>query len=287
MSAELSRIAGSLAPIDLDELVSDAALLTRVDRKYLLPAAAAAHVLAAIDPATRVLDIAGERAFAYASVYFDTPDRLSYHLAARPRRRRFKLRTRAYLSSGTAYLEMKTRGGRGATVKDRIPYSTDHLDRLTPEGHRYVGESLEAIGLDANLTHEMRPTLTTRYRRTTLLAPGGSRATIDTELDWIDAGGERVALPAHVIIESKSAGPATEIDRALWRLGHRPQGISKFGTGTAALHPELPSNKWARILRDTFPDTDLSIPHHSASAGPIPRRTAPHPRTPHSLEDAA
>ena len=48
------------------------------------------------------------------------------------------------------------------------------------------------------------------------------------------------------------AGGASALDRALWREGHRPLGISKFGTGTAALHPELPSNKWARVLRDPF-----------------------------------
>src|SRR5690606_31045156 len=139
----------------------------------------------------RVLEIAGSRGCDYTSVYFDTADRLSYRMAAQPRRRRFKLRTRAYGGSGTAYLEMKTKGGRGATVKERIPYSAADLDRLTNEGRAYVSESLASIGLDSALESELRPVITTRYRRTTLLlsADGGGRvsgrATIDERLRWI------------------------------------------------------------------------------------------------------
>ena len=64
---------------------------------------------------------------------------------------------------------------------------------------------------------------------------------------------DMLVMPAdHVILESKSAGRASDLDRALWRAGHRPSGISKIGTGTAALHPELPGNKWARTLAGPF-----------------------------------
>jgi hypothetical protein len=34
-----------------------------------------------------------------------------------------------------------------------------------------------------------------------------------------------------------------------WNVrSHRPLRISKFGTSLSAMHPELPSNKWARAL---------------------------------------
>ena len=56
----------------------------------------------------------------------------------------------------------------------------------------------------------------------------------------------------YAIVESKSAGRPNELDRLLWHAGHRPSGISKFGTGTAALRPELPDNKWSRTLRGPF-----------------------------------
>jgi len=41
---------------------------------------------------------------------------------------------------------------------------------------------------------------------------------------------------------------STFADRRLWQLGHRPSPISKYGTGLATLHRELPSNRWHRTL---------------------------------------
>jgi len=241
----------SLAPIGLDELLALAALQTRIDRKYVLPRADAESVLASLAPDTRVLEIDGVRGSLYESVYFDTDDLLSYRMAALGRRRRFKLRTRSYLDTGDAYLELKTKGARSATVKDRLAYAIDSRDELTPEGIAYAAPPLDELGLhDPDL---LQPTLVTRYRRETLYLPGsGSRATVDTELTWEDAAGTVLALPELVIIETKSAGAASEVDRLLWRSGHRPATVSKFGTGLAALRPDLPSHKWNRVLRRHF-----------------------------------
>ena len=241
--AELDRFSA----VSLAELVSEAELLTRVDRKYLVPIRTARELLAGLADATRVLEIGASRAFAYDSVYFDTPDRLSYHLTAQRRRRRFKLRTRRYLDTGGAFLEVKTKGGRGTTVKRRLPIDAVDRARLTGEGAAFAREVLAGNAVDPAVVDALRPVLTSGYRRATLLMAGGSRATIDTELCW-DDGGRELELDGFAIIESKSAGGASELDRALWARGHRPSGISKFGTGTAALHPELPSNKWARVL---------------------------------------
>lgn len=262
---------GRLGAIGLDALVGEAELLSRTDRKYLVPLADTVRMLERLDSRARVLEIDGRREFAYDSVYFDTPERLSYRLTAQRRRRRFKLRTRSYLDTGGAFLEVKTKSGRGATVKERMPYDPADRGRLTPEGRAYLAERLSRQGHDAALVERLRPVLVSRYRRATLLLPQGSRLTVDTELRWIAAAdavsvgsgagsgscsasgtGRRLHLDGYAIIESKSVGPAGEFDRALWRLGYRPGGLSKFGTGTAALHPELPSNKWARQLRGPF-----------------------------------
>ncbi len=259
---------GGLASISLERLVAQAALLQRVDRKYLVPAVSAAVILDGVDRRSRVLEIGGQRNFAYDSVYFDTPDHLSYRLTAQRRRRRFKLRTRSYLDAGTAYLELKTKSGRGSTVKDRVPYDPQNRDMLTAEGRGYVSELLERHGHDPHLVEQLRPSLVIRYRRATLLLPCGSRATIDTELRWKTADGEqRTALPGHVIIETKSPRRPSELDRTLWRAGYRPSSLSKFGTGTAALHPELPSNKWARTLGGPFAAQLTTAGHPAPTAG--------------------
>lgn len=237
--------------VGLDDLNANAALQTRVDRKYVLPRAEAELVLASLDPSTRVLEIDGVRALQYESVYFDTPDLLSYRMAATARRRRFKLRTRSYVDTAEAYLEMKTRGARSTTVKERLAYDMGQRGILTPEGRQYADAALDGLGMRNHL--DLWPTLITRYLRTTLYTPAsGSRATVDTDLSWEVSAGSTLSAPELAIIETKSAQRIGEVDRALWARGHRPDRISKYGTGLAALRPDLPSNKWARVLRRHF-----------------------------------
>jgi len=247
-----------LASIDLAELTERASLLTRIDRKYVLPRTDLEAVLGDLDPAARVLDIDGVRSSAYESVYFDTPELTSFLMAAHPRRRRFKIRTRTYVDSAESYLEVKTRGGRGVTVKDRLPYAVDDRATLTPEGRQYADYVLDAADITGAEGQELAPTLMTRYRRTTLFLPQScSRATIDTGLSWStlsprDTPEERLDLPRVAIVETKSGARASAVDRILWAHGHRPATISKYATGMAALHGELPSNKWAPVLRRYF-----------------------------------
>lgn len=276
------------APIELDALVSEAALMTRVDRKYVVTRDAAARVVARLDCGIRVLDMDGTRAFRYESVYFDTPDLLSFRMAAQPRRRRFKLRTRTYVDSRTAFLEVKTRGARSATVKDRIAYSVRDRRRLTEEARGYAADALDAIGVASQRADELGIRLTTRYRRATLVSEdGGARSTVDTDLEWRDAGGAVLATPLMAIIETKSGAAASAFDRALWQAGHRPVSISKYATGLAALHPELPRNKWARVLRGPFARAEIQTgaPGRADSAlrtdhfGPDPASRTDHPTT--------
>ncbi|WP_127473197.1 polyphosphate polymerase domain-containing protein [Microbacterium sulfonylureivorans] len=239
--------------VGLDELVAEASLLTRLDRKYVVPAADVDRVLSRLDERTRVLEIEGRRAFAYESVYFDTPDLLSFRMAAQPRRRRFKVRTRSYLDTGSAYLELKTRGARGTTVKERDDYELALRGELTPDARHHVGDALEAIGVEADRAGDLEATLTTRYSRATLLsADGAARATVDTGLAWIEPDGSGFGLPGVAIVETKSGSSASDVDRLLWRTGHRPAPVSKYATGLAALHRELPRNRWARLLRGLF-----------------------------------
>ncbi|MDQ7991140.1 MAG: polyphosphate polymerase domain-containing protein [Propionicimonas sp.] len=244
-----------LDTLGLDELLAEAELLTRVDRKYLLDRREAAGVLHLLDPRTRVLAIDGRRRFRYESVYFDTPDLLSYRQAALARRHRFKVRTRSYLDTDLAFLEVKVRGSRDVTVKDRISYDPDSRARLTELGRDYAGETLDERGLDGSVAGELEQTLLTRYERVTLLPPEpGVRVTVDTDLSWTDGEGD-LSLPDLVIVETKSGPHPSGIDRLLWRSGHRPESVSKYGTGLAALRGDLPANKWARILRRHFTTT--------------------------------
>jgi VTC domain-containing protein len=262
-AVQLSRTTAvaRLDPISLDDLNEVAGLQTRVDRKYVLPVAAAITLLHRLDGSTRVLEIDGERTFRYQSVYFDTPELTSFRLAALRRRRRFKIRTRTYVDSALCFLEVKTEGYRGGTVKDRIPYQVACEETVEP-GRWFVDEVLGRVdGL------AFAPTLRTRYRRTTFYIPEGhSRVTIDTDLSWMGTSGRHLAVPQLAVVETKTASAACLVDRLLWATGHRPTRISKYATGLAALHPELPDVPWRRTMRQHLgpphPTRTRTVHHH-------------------------
>ena len=278
-----------LASTSLAELNSAAGLLTRVDRKYLVPLERAQELVGGLTSEARVLDIDGRRRFSYASTYFDTPGLEAFMLAARKRRRRFKVRTRTYLDTGLCFLEVKTRGARGTTVKRRMSYHPDDASRLTGSGRAFVAACLASTGVTGPavaraVAAALRPVLATTYERTTLHLPDAeARATIDTALTWrrltpgartrttaagaeapqalrpahltaaIDDG-EPVAVAGVAVVETKNPATPSPADRVLWDAGHRPARISKYATGMALLHPELPANRWYRTLTHELAD---------------------------------
>ena len=272
-----------LAATSLAELNDAAGLLTRVDRKYLVPLERAQELVGGLTSEARVLDIDGRRRFSYASTYFDTPGLEAFMLTARKRRRRFKVRTRTYLDTGLCFLEVKTRGARGTTVKRRMGYHPDDASRLTGPGRAFVAACLVSTGATGpaaarEVAAALRPVLATTYERTTLHLPDAeARATIDTALTWrrltpgartrtpaVTVGAPQALRPGHLaaaindgepvavadvaVVETKNPATPSPADRALWDAGHRPTRISKYATGMALLHPELPANRWYRTL---------------------------------------
>ncbi|OHO61535.1 polyphosphate polymerase domain-containing protein [Corynebacterium sp. HMSC036D02] len=247
----------ALPSISLTDINAEAAMMTRVDRKYLLRLDELDVVLAALPPTTRALEIGGRRLQAYATTYFDTPEQLSYRMTAQKRRRRFKVRQRVYVDSGLAFCEVKTRGPRGVTVKSRVPISAaEALSERLAEGARgFVAEELRH--LPEWVPESLSPTVSNTYRRATLRPPGIGRATIDVDLTWTSDNRHLSGLDL-AFIETKSGANPSPLDRILWSQGHRPTRVSKFGTGLAALYPELPSNKWHRLLNTYFKE-----PHYA------------------------
>ena len=270
----------TLPGIGLDELNASAALLTRVDRKYLLVPGRHDGLLdelvevVLVPGGGRVLTIDERRTFGYRSDYLDTPDDASHRGAAHRRRRRFKVRLRTYTDTGEVQLEVKTRGGRGTTVKERAPFTAEALvgsgsaARLSPEAVAYVDERLADAGVRGVAAADLRPSLTTTYRRTTVLLPGsGARLTLDSDLEFSAPSGVVRDTPGLLVVETKTpTGVRAEADRSLWARGVRPVRFSKYGTGRALLDPAVPANRWHRVI-----DRDLS-------GAPAPAATLEHVR---------
>lgn len=280
MSALLAVPAPSARPISLADLLAVASLQCRTDRKYLLPLTDLALLDAVARPGSaeqplRVLTIGGRTAHGYASRYLDTPGRESYLLAAHGRGNRYKVRTRTYLDSGERFLEVKTRGQRGETVKDRLALTSPSVTESArgsgaPTDPGRFAPSTIALRTGHALDGPLTPALDVAYARTTYLLPAsGSRVTVDTDLVWSlptttprpgratlteaqHASGipARLELQGYAIVETKTTGRPCALDRLLWRSGHRPLRLSKFACGLALIHgEELPSNRWHRTLQ--------------------------------------
>lgn len=246
---ELTSLA-MLPPVSLAELIATADLQTRLDRKYVVPADVIDGVLRRAGDGARVLQIDGERSFCYRSTYFDTTDLAGFHGAATRRRRRFKVRTRRY-PDGQCYLEVKTRDGRGRSVKQRVPHPLSSAEQIREGDLATVRAELSMAGIDPAGVGTLLAVSRTRYTRATILLPAsGARVTVDRELVWCDMAGRELRLAELAIVETKSPSAPSSVDRALWRCGYRPRAISKYATGMTLLFPELAANRWHRIRRD-------------------------------------
>ena len=251
-----------LPEISLHELSARAELLKRTDRKYLVPDRTVAEMVGFLrDIGACALTIDGLQTFGYLSDYYDTLDFALYRAAATKRRRRFKLRSRIYLDSGLHFMELKTRSGRGQNVKDRLRledvrskdcfYRGDPAEPLTrSEVLPWAAKLLVSRGVTATHREGLRtlaslvPSSRSYYRRSTVCLPDDSRLTIDRGLVLAGPGEDSGFEFPEVVVETKSSGRTSDVDRWLWSRGIRPSRVSKYAIGTAIVHPELPANRW-------------------------------------------
>ncbi len=234
----------AMSAITLEGANQVAELQHRVDRKYLLDPATLGELLASLPATARVLEIDGERSCRYRSTYFDTEDFALYRAAVQGRRLRWKVRSRRYGDTGPCFLEIKAKGRRGANAKSRIAYDRDDHDLITADGRAFV----EQVTGDVRLGAALAPVLCTEYARSTVIdTDSRTRLTIDRHLRCSAMSRGDAVLDA-IVVETKSAREPSPADRWLWQHHVRPTKISKFCTGLAAIHPELPGNKWHRVV---------------------------------------
>ncbi|WP_209373732.1 polyphosphate polymerase domain-containing protein [Brevibacterium renqingii] len=265
-----------LAPISLDEINAQARLMTRVDRKYFLPRGLFIDLLAATRDDFRVLEIGGKHRFEYRTTYFDTPDFRFYRDHVQERRHRFKVRTRTYVDTGTCHLEVKSKGYRGQTVKERIAHPLESPLTLTPGDREFIDSVLDgapaqagrssadrigSAGRSASTGHsasararlraaDLEPVVETVYDRITL-CHADQRLTCDLDIRAVH-GDEQHVGPSDVLVETKSPGGGGIWDGLLKQVGVRPHKVSKYCVSAALLYPQLPSNPWERTIRRYF-----------------------------------
>ena len=241
-------ILDGFAPVSLEEM--DAVrLMNRVDTKYLTDEATLAGVLRdAAAAGYRVLVAGGARVSPYDSVYFDTPELRMFSDHHNQRLRRQKVRTRAYVNSGDAFLEIKRKNNRGRTKKKRtaIPMAELPDFRADAAACRYLADWSD-FGAE-----EISPSLETLFQRVTLVNPAlTERITIDTDLRFRNfRTGLETTLGEAVIIELKQDGRAASPMKGIL-LDHRvkPARISKYCIAVTLTDPSARAGRFKEKVR--------------------------------------
>jgi hypothetical protein len=236
--------------ISIAELRTGAALLERIERKYVVTTGQAQALLERLDGLHRVLEIDGRREFRYRTTYYDTPELVLLRDHLQGRRRRFKCRRRVYVDTGDAMLEVKYRGVRGSTLKQAR--SARHEPELLDEEAGFFRDAaIRACGRPLAVDR-LAPTLTVEAVRVTLAAPPlAERVTLDVAVDlpgWRLGGGL-------VIVESKSRTGRATADRALRGLGVAPVACSKYCVGMALTGDVERANAYRPVIRHFVPET--------------------------------
>jgi hypothetical protein len=247
--SSLSKVARADLPLDLN-------LQTRTDRKYLISSSELEDVIRPASLDLKVVTDGSNLISAYESVYFDTPDFQLHKLAAVGRRRRFKVRTRSYLDSRLSFFELKIRSSRSQTKKVRIEIPFENRTTTPQDQTGWIHEELQVLKLST--PEHFVSALKVDFERITLISiTEASRITIDSSIQF--NGVPALNNQDWLIVETKSTGRPSQIDRLLWNSGFRPLRISKYGVGISLLNIDAPRNKWNRAINLAFKGGEFDI----------------------------
>lgn len=231
------------APISLSKMAG-VALQNRTDTKYVLSVTTLQNIMSQLADDYSTLVVNGQRFSNYRTLYFDTPQFDLYHRHHAGILDRYKVRSREYVASDLAFLEVKHKTNKGRTIKERVQ---------TPDLVRSIyGQSVDFLeGSYPYEVAELQPKLWVEYSRITLVSRHRKeRVTVDLNLSyaWED---EAISLPHIAIVELKqeSFSRQSDMQRQLHKHHVRSTGFSKYCVGISYLYPELKHNNFKSKLR--------------------------------------
>ena len=243
------RVLRRFSPTSLAQMQS-VALLRRIDTKYVLSEAQLYQALTRLTTDYNVLEIAGQRLHHYQTLYFDTPDFALYRQHHDGWRDRYKVRSRIYVDSGLAFLEVKRKTNKNVTVKNRLQ-TTEVVTQLDAPGTTGVDVFLRAHFPQTSET--LAPQLWNDFYRITLVSKHSiERLTLDIGLSF-QARGTQSALPGVAVAEVKQEAFSlqSEFVGQMRALGVRSSHFSKYCIGVSKLYPHVKRNnfkpQWRQI----------------------------------------
>jgi VTC domain len=243
--AQLATLIDAYEPLSLQELLAldGAALLDRIDVKFLLRPEQLLRALQPLLGCYRVLCINDVRLQHYHTLYFDTPDFTFYQQHHNDVRSRYKVRFRTYVDSRLSFLEVKVKTNKDRTVKNRIPVA-----QPTP--------SLEVPMLDFLRTllpfppERLDPKICNTFIRITLVSNVDTeRLTLDLAVQFDETDASSVH-PYLVIAEVKLARFSLQSPflQQMRRVGGHELGLTKYCIGVAQRYKQLKCNNFKPVF---------------------------------------
>jgi hypothetical protein len=232
----LQTLVGKFAPISLNEM-DQAALLNRIDTKYVFPIDQLRWLLPECGQSYRILSVAGTRLNHYRTLYFDTPYFDLYLMHVNERAERYKIRSRQYTDSNDSFLEVKHKTRKDRTIKTRIATSS-MIETISIEMDKWLS------GIFPLETRHLEPKIWNTFTRITLVnQTRPERVTLDTDITF-HWDNQEISLPDIVIAEVKTGqGSADSPFIAQMHNNHiHPQGFSKYCLGISLLYHEVKKN---------------------------------------------
>jgi len=236
----------AFATLDLDA-AADQVSAERIDTKFVLSTDVVLPLLASMATDYRVLDVDGNRFTTYRTQYFDTESFALFRRHHAGGSNRYKVRTRGYLNTGIAFVEVKRKDARGATTKLRAP-----LPEFTTQL-----SGVAAAFVEANTSHQaasLLPSLCNSFDRIFLLGRhSAERLTIDLDIA-VETDAGPIALPGVAVAELKqerhNASPRDSAFQHAMRERHvRPSGFSKYCMGLLLTRPGIKHNLFKPQLK--------------------------------------
>lgn len=238
----LMDVLSAMDPISLQEMNS-VKLMNRTDTKFLLNRQQLLSLAQLWQPLFFVQNVNGVRVSNYTTLYFDTPDALTYTVHHNKKLKRQKIRQRQYLDTGDVFCEIKNKVNTGRTKKKRIAIPQEAWGNLydLPEMADFVREKLW-------LTDQpLSPRLQNRFQRITLVNKAKTeRITIDSDISFHNVLTNMDAdVSELVIVEVKQDGSQpSEFTRLLRDARIQPKGLSKYCLGMLLTDDNIKYNRF-------------------------------------------
>jgi hypothetical protein len=243
----LENILQSMSSISLEEM-SAVKLMNRVDSKFPMNRATLLRMASRWGEHFYVQEHEGQRIACYRSLYFDTPEAITYTMHHNRRLRRQKIRQRIYVDSNIAFLEIKNKKNTGRTKKKRISIPVEQWGEIyaTPESTDFIREKVWVTD------QPLAPRLENAFQRITLVNKAKTeRVTIDFGIrfhNWLS--GCDADVSDLVIVEVKQDGSLPSKFKDFLRDARvQRKGLSKYCLGMLLTDEHLKYNRFKNKIR--------------------------------------